>query len=69
MVIVKRSEARVDTVYENKGDALKEIAARSLRCARCGAPLDPSAEGPMVACAACGHRTPRMVAVLEETKA
>ena len=61
MVIIKRSETRIDAVYEEKNSVFREIAARSLRCARCGKELDSDASGPLVVCGACGHKTPCMV--------
>lgn len=61
MVIVKRSQARIDKVYATAGEGIREVAARSALCARCGKALDPEAAGPVVKCAACGCSTPRMV--------
>jgi len=61
MVIVKRSHTHVDRVFADAGEVIKEIAVRSVKCARCGGDLDPEAPGPLVRCAACGCATPRMV--------
>lgn len=61
MVIVKRSQAHVDRVFADEGEAIKEIAVRSAKCARCGGGLDPEAPGPLVRCAVCGCATPRMI--------
>jgi len=65
MAIIKRSEAKIGSVFRDRGEALEEVAARSVCCAKCGKKLDPESPGPLVRCAACGFMTPRMLSAEE----
>lgn len=59
MAIVKRSNAYINSVYENKNDVLEEIAMRSLCCLKCGKKL-PQDDSIIVICDSCGGKTPRV---------
>ena len=67
MVIIKYSDASIDTVFSNKNEMLEEVASRSIYCAKCGTLLDNDTEdGVMITCKFCGFKTPKMISQLEE---
>jgi DNA-directed RNA polymerase subunit RPC12/RpoP len=66
MTFIKYSESTIDTVYTEKDEMLKEIASKSICCAKCGSLLNIEDEGPLVTCNFCGYQTPRMVSQPEE---
>lgn len=65
-MFIKHSDSKIDVVYGTLDDVFKDIVARSLKCARCGAELDQEVEGPMVTCQECGYKTPRVLSTIEE---